>query len=89
MPAGRVWRLNFHSSDLVTVGKRSTGIERRIEDMFTFWGVVTIILDLFAINDVMKSSRDTTSKVVLLILILLFPILGAAIYLLAFRDKGF
>lgn len=57
--------------------------------MFTFWGVVTIILDLFAINDVMKSSRDTTSKVVLLILILLFPILGAAIYLLAFRDKGF
>jgi hypothetical protein len=57
--------------------------------MFTFWGVVTIILDLFAINDVMKSSRDTTSKVELLILILLFPILGAAIYLLAFRDKGF
>jgi hypothetical protein len=57
--------------------------------MFTFWGVVAIILDLFAINDVMKSSRDTTSKVVLLILILLFPIVGAAIYLLAFRDKGF
>ncbi len=57
--------------------------------MFTFWGVVTIILDIFAINDVVKSSRDTTSKVVLLILILLFPIVGASIYLLAFRDKGF
>lgn len=57
--------------------------------MFTFWGVVAIILDLFAINDVLKSGRDTTSKVVLLILILLFPIVGAAIYLLAFRDKGF
>jgi Phospholipase_D-nuclease N-terminal len=57
--------------------------------MFTFWGVVTIILDIFAINDVVKSKRDTTSKVVLLILILLFPIVGAAIYLLAFRDKGF
>lgn len=56
--------------------------------MFTFWGVVTIILDIFAINDVVKSNRDTTSKVVLLILILLFPIVGAAIYLLAFRDKG-
>lgn len=57
--------------------------------MFTFWGLVAIILDMFAINDVLKSSRDTTSKVVLLILILLFPIVGAAIYLLAFRDKGF
>jgi hypothetical protein len=57
--------------------------------MFTFWGVVTIILDIFAINDVVKSNRDTTSKVVLLILILLFPIVGAGIYLLAFRDKGF
>jgi phospholipase D-like protein len=57
--------------------------------MFTFWGVVTIILDIFAINDVVKSNRDTTSKVVLLILILLFPIVGASIYLLAFREKGF
>lgn len=57
--------------------------------MFTFWGVVTIILDILAINDVVKSNRDTTSKVVLLILILLFPIVGAGIYLLAFRDKGF
>ena len=57
--------------------------------MFTLWGVVAIILDFFAISDVLKSSRDTTSKVVLLILILLFPIVGAAIYLLAFRDKGF
>jgi hypothetical protein len=57
--------------------------------MFTLWGIVTIVLDIFAISDVLKSSRDTTSKVVLLILILLFPIVGAAIYLLAFRDKGF
>lgn len=57
--------------------------------MFTFWGVVTIILDIFAINDVMKSNRDTTSKVLLLALILLFPIVAAGIYLLVFRDKGF
>lgn len=53
------------------------------------WLAVTIILDAIAINDVVKSNRDTTSKVVLLILILLFPIVGASIYLLAFRDKGF
>jgi hypothetical protein len=58
--------------------------------MFTLlWTAATIILDVFAISDVLKSNRDTTSKVVLLILILLFPIVGAAIYLLAFRDKGF
>ncbi|HWO00394.1 MAG TPA: PLDc N-terminal domain-containing protein [Blastocatellia bacterium] len=58
--------------------------------MFTFlWLAAVIILDIFAISDVIKSSRDTTSKAVLLILILLFPVVGAAIYLLAFRDKGF
>ena len=51
--------------------------------------VATIILDILAISDVLKSNRDTTSKAVLLILILLFPLVGAAIYLLAFRDKGF
>ncbi|MEK6301998.1 MAG: PLDc N-terminal domain-containing protein [Acidobacteriota bacterium] len=56
---------------------------------FTLWTAVAIILDIFAISDVLKSNRDTTSKAVLLILILLFPIVGAAIYLLAFRDKGF
>ena len=51
--------------------------------------VATIILDILAISDVLKSNRDTTSKAVLLILILLFPLVGAASYLLAFRDKGF
>ena len=56
---------------------------------FTLWTAVAIILDIFAISDVLKSNRDTTSKAVLLILILLFQIVGAAIYLLALRDKGF
>jgi hypothetical protein len=51
--------------------------------------LATIILDILAISDVVKSNRDTTSKAVLLILILLFPLVGASIYLLAFRDKGF
>jgi len=56
---------------------------------FTIWSVVAIIGYIWAGSDVLKSNRDTTSKAVLLILILLFPIVGAAIYLLAFRDKGF
>lgn len=55
----------------------------------TLISIASIILSIFAIHDVMKSSRDTTTKVVLIILILLFPIVGAGLYLLFFRDKGF
>jgi hypothetical protein len=57
--------------------------------MFTLFGVAAIILDIFALSDVMKSNRDTTTKVMLMALILLFPIFAAGIYLLVFRDKGF
>ena len=57
--------------------------------MFTLIWVAAIILDIFALSDVMKSSRDMTTKVVLMALILLFPIFAAGIYLLVFRDKGF
>jgi hypothetical protein len=56
--------------------------------MYTLWGIATIILDIFAITDVMRSSRDTTTKVVLIALILLFPIIAAGLYLLVFRDKA-
>lgn len=51
--------------------------------------LATVVLYIFAIMDVMKSSRDTTTKVVLIILILLFPVVGAGLYLLVFRDKGY
>jgi Zn-dependent protease with chaperone function len=57
--------------------------------MFTFWGIAALILDIFAINDVMNSSRDTFSKIVLIVLILLIPFLAAGLYLLVFRDKGY
>jgi Phospholipase_D-nuclease N-terminal len=56
---------------------------------FTLIWVGAIILDIFALTDVMKSNRDTTTKIVLMALILLFPIFAAGIYLLVFRDKGF
>ncbi|HLF83689.1 MAG TPA: PLD nuclease N-terminal domain-containing protein [Blastocatellia bacterium] len=58
-------------------------------DPFTLFGVAAIILDIFALTDVVNSSRDTTTKVVLMVLILLFPIIGAGLYLLVFRQKGF
>lgn len=57
--------------------------------MGTLFGVAAIILDIFALTDVMNSKRDTTTKVVLMILILLFPIIGAGLYLLVFRQKGY
>jgi hypothetical protein len=53
------------------------------------FAVAAIILDIFALTDVMKSSRDTTSKVVLMVLILLFPIIASGLYLLVFRNKNY
>jgi hypothetical protein len=55
----------------------------------TLFFLAAIILDLFALTDVANSKRDTTTKAVLMILILLFPIMGAALYLLVFREKGY
>jgi hypothetical protein len=56
---------------------------------FSIIGIIAIILDMFAITDVLNSSRDTFSKVVLIVLILMFPIFAAGIYLLVFRDKRY
>jgi hypothetical protein len=57
--------------------------------MSTLFFLAAIILDLFALTDVANSKRDTTTKAVLMILILLFPIIGASLYLLVFREKGY
>jgi len=54
----------------------------------TLFGLAIIILDIFALTDVVNSNRDTTTKVVLMILILLFPVIGAGLYLVVFRQKG-
>ena len=55
----------------------------------TLFYVAAVILDIFAISDVMNSSRDIATKVVLIALILLIPFVGAGLYLFAFRDKGY
>lgn len=57
--------------------------------MATLLGIATIILDIFALSDVMRSNRDTATKVVFMVLILLIPIVGAGLYLLVFKDKGY
>lgn len=52
-------------------------------------GIAYLILSIVAILDVAKSNRDATSKAVLMILILLFPLVGSILYLLVFKDKGY
>ncbi len=51
--------------------------------------ICAAMLDIIAISDVMNSSRDITTKIILLFLILFIPFVGAGLYLFAFRDKGY
>ncbi len=51
--------------------------------------IAGVILDIYAISDVLRSNRDTATKIVIIVLILLIPIVGAGVYLLVFRDKGY
>lgn len=57
--------------------------------MNTIIWLVAMILNIFAISDVLSSGRDLTTKIVLIALILLLPFIGAGLYLFAFRDKGY
>jgi hypothetical protein len=57
--------------------------------MKTFLLAAYAILSLYAISDVLKSSRDWATKVVLIAIILMIPFAGAGLYLFAFRDKGY
>lgn len=53
-----------------------------------FW-LLTLVLAIIAISNVLRSSHDSLTKIVLIALILFFPIIGAGVYLLIFRDKGY
>ncbi|MFN0119281.1 MAG: PLDc N-terminal domain-containing protein [Blastocatellia bacterium] len=57
--------------------------------MSTILYLAVMILDIFAITDVMNSGRDWATKVVLVAMILLLPFIGAGLYLLVFKDKGY
>ena len=56
--------------------------------MRTILFIAYVILSFYAIVDVMKSSRDWATKIVL-IAITLIPFVGAGLYLFAFRDKRY
>ncbi len=56
--------------------------------MKTLLLIAYVVLSLYAIFDVLKSSRDWATKMVL-IAIVLIPFVGAGLYLFAFRDKRY
>jgi len=56
--------------------------------MKTLLLIAYVILSLYAILDVLKSSRDWATKVVL-IAIVMIPFVGAGLYLFVFRDKRY
>ena len=49
-------------------------------------GLIVLILDILAIVEIFKSSKDTTHKLLWSLLILLAPVLGLVIYWLFGRD---
>ena len=50
-------------------------------------GLVILILDILAIVEIFKSSRDTMSKLLWTLLILFFPLGGLVIYFFFGRGK--
>ncbi len=50
--------------------------------MNTILGLVVLVLDIIAIIDVLKSSMATGKKVLWIILILVLPFVGMALYFL-------
>lgn len=60
-----------------------------METLLTLLWVIAAVLYIFAIYDVMSSKRDWATKVVLLVIILLIPVIGSGLYLLVFRDKRY
>jgi len=44
--------------------------------------LIILVLDIIAIVDILKSSADTGNKVLWIILILILPVIGMALYFL-------
>jgi hypothetical protein len=57
--------------------------------MFTLIGLISMALSTVAIFDIVNSkSRTLGEKVVLIVAVLAFPMIGSIIYLFAFREKN-
>lgn len=51
-------------------------------------GIVILVLDIIAILDIVKSSRDTGKKVLWTLLVVFLPFVGMLIYFLVGKKKA-
>ena len=50
--------------------------------MFGLLGLIVLVLDIIAIVDILKCSKSTGFKLLWILLVILFPILGMVLYFL-------
>ena len=50
-------------------------------------GLVILVLDIIAIVDIVKSSKDTGNKILWLLLVILLPVIGLILYFLIGKKK--
>lgn len=50
-------------------------------------GLIILALDIYAIYNILNESWSGLKKVVWIVLVLAFPVIGMAAYFLLFRDK--
>jgi hypothetical protein len=55
--------------------------------MWTLIKLITIALNIIAISDVISKYKDIGTRIVLIVMILAVPIVGAGLYLIVFRPK--
>jgi hypothetical protein len=47
------------------------------------WGLIVLVADIWAIVNIFQSSKDTAAKVLWTVLVILLPVLGFLIWLIA------
>ena len=50
--------------------------------MFSLFGAVVLILDIIAIVSILKSSADSGTKLLWIVLVILLPVIGMVLYFL-------
>jgi phospholipase D-like protein len=50
--------------------------------MFSLIGLLILVLDIIAVVSLLKSGADTATKILWLLLIVLLPVIGMALYFL-------
>ena len=67
--------------------KQSLSTGRQGGAMVGIVALIVLVLDIIAIVDILKSSADTGSKALWIILILVLPVIGMVLYFLIGKKK--